>query len=115
MILIRKCLECVFTREELKILDDVMPESAKRKLKEENEKRNKKSKELSEAKFKEQLRFERMKKQNSHLELPALKGQILRIESQTGDSKTKNEQNMNVGDELSQTGVWKNINQTRFR
>lgn len=116
MILIRKCLECVFTREELEILDDIMPESTKRKLKEEKERTNKKNKELSEAKFKEQLRLERMKKQNNHLEmLPAFKGQILRIESQLTDTKAKSEQNLNFGDELSQTGVWKNINQTRFR
>lgn len=37
IILIRKLLDFVFTRKELKILDDIMPESAKRKREEEKE------------------------------------------------------------------------------
>lgn len=30
MILVRKALDCIFTRRELKILDDIMPEMTKR-------------------------------------------------------------------------------------
>ena len=110
MILLRKCLECVFTREELRVLDDVMPESAKRKLKEQKDKIKKKKKEMSQAKFKEHLRKERMRKQSTNLDLPLTEASILRIDSEI-PSKAKSEQQINISEQLGLSSAWKNINQ----
>lgn len=108
MLLIRKLLDYVFTREELKILDDIMPESTKRKRHEEKEKMNKKNKELSEAKLKEQLRIERIRKQSGNVEIPLANGNILKIESIK--SGVKSDEQINISEQLSKSSAWKCIN-----
>jgi hypothetical protein len=112
MILIRKLLDYVFTREELKILDDVMPESAKRKRHEEKEKNKKKKQELTEAKLKEQLRIERIRKQSANIEIPLSNGDILKIES--NKNGTKFDKHINITEQLSKSSAWKSINGQNF-
>ena len=112
MILIRKCLEYVFSREELKVLDDVMPESTKRKLKEEKDKIKKKKKELTQTKFKEQLRIERMRKQSSKLDLPLVDSPMIRIDSIGRQSES--DQQINISEQLGLSNAWKNINQINY-
>jgi len=63
MIGIRKCLDFVFTREELKILDDMMPEASRKKQKEEQ---------LAKAERK-------MKRKKSFFNIPLRNGAVMRL------------------------------------
>ena len=113
MILLRKCLEYVFSREELKALDDIMPESTKRKLKEEKEKIKKKKKELTETKFKEQLRIERMRKQSINSDVHLVETPMIRIEAQN-PTQAQSDQQINISEQLGLSSAWKNINQINY-
>ncbi|XP_021934526.1 sodium-driven chloride bicarbonate exchanger isoform X3 [Zootermopsis nevadensis] len=87
MIGIRKLLDFVFTRRELKILDDVMPETTKRT---EEERR--------------QLAGEEGKADidpTGNLQIPLANGNIIKIPLAS----------INISEEVNKTGIWKQVNE----
>ncbi|XP_066906807.1 electroneutral sodium bicarbonate exchanger 1 isoform X4 [Halyomorpha halys] len=84
MIGIRKSLDFIFTQRELKILDDVMPETTKREEDQE---------ELSNTEEKE---FPR----DDNLQIPLANGNIIRIPLAS----------INISEEMNKTGIWKQVN-----
>ncbi|KAJ9596825.1 hypothetical protein L9F63_012158, partial [Diploptera punctata] len=84
MIGIRKSLDFLFTRRELKILDDVMPETTKRT---EEERR--------------QLEGEEGKTDFGNLQIPLANGNIMKIPLAS----------INISEEVNKTGIWKQVNE----
>ncbi|XP_014248076.1 sodium bicarbonate cotransporter 3 isoform X2 [Cimex lectularius] len=83
MIGIRKSLDLIFTQRELKILDDVMPETTKRN--EEDE---------------ESLGNEDKELQPENLQIPLPNGNIMKIPLTS----------INISEEMNKTGIWKQVN-----
>ncbi|RWS31538.1 sodium bicarbonate cotransporter 3-like isoform X9 [Leptotrombidium deliense] len=100
MIGVRKCLDfCFFTQRELKILDDVMPESTKRKKEEEKEEKD--NKETQQGKMIPNA-------SSGNVAIPLANGNILKIPVDKFSSE--NEQaNINISEQLAKSGCWKNI------
>ncbi|KAG1685795.1 Sodium-driven chloride bicarbonate exchanger [Nymphon striatum] len=103
MIFVRKLLDFIFTQRELKILDDVMPESTKRKKEEEEQHLNKNESEgLHIAKS----------GNNVSIQLPT--GNVLKIPVKKMKDKKrcpKDESNVNITEEMTKTCTWQNIDQ----
>ncbi|KRT82974.1 hypothetical protein AMK59_4163, partial [Oryctes borbonicus] len=91
MIGIRKSLDFIFTRRELKILDDVMPELTKRSRHEQME-------QDAEAK---PLQIE----SSGNLKIPLANGNIMNIPLSA----------VNISEEVNKTGIWKQVNEVNKR
>ncbi|GJQ69860.1 hypothetical protein Trydic_g22408 [Trypoxylus dichotomus] len=91
MIGIRKSLDFIFTRREMKILDDVMPELTKRSQHEEME-------QDVEAK---PLQVE----SSGNLKIPLANGNIMNIPLSA----------INISEEVNRTGIWKQVNEVNKR
>ncbi|XP_030761351.1 sodium-driven chloride bicarbonate exchanger isoform X3 [Sitophilus oryzae] len=91
MIGIRKSLDFIFTRRELKILDDVMPEMTKRNqlLKDE---------EVGQ----EPVELEKIDK---NIKIPLANGNIMNIPLSS----------INISEEVNKTGIWKQVNDNRSK
>ncbi|XP_054282194.1 sodium bicarbonate cotransporter 3-like isoform X2 [Macrosteles quadrilineatus] len=87
MIGIRKSLDFIFTQRELKILDDVMPETIKRT--EEDEK------ELGPEEEKQGM--------DDNLQIPLANGNIMKIPLTS----------INISEEVPKTGIWKQVNMNK--
>jgi sodium bicarbonate transporter 10 len=95
MILVRKMLNLVFTQRELKILDDIMPESTKRQRED--------SRRRSSVMIVEELSGGKDRKKSvvvgNALEIPLASGNVMRIPLNT----------LNVTDEVNKSGIWKKV------
>lgn len=104
IIVVRKCLDFIFSRKDLKVLDDIMPESTKRKREEE--------KEL----FKKEAEAELsspgspgsgLVPNSSSINIPLANGNIMKIPV----SQLEND-SVNISEQLSMSDAWKSVNQT---
>ncbi|XP_059059257.1 sodium bicarbonate cotransporter 3 isoform X3 [Achroia grisella] len=89
MIGIRKSLDCFFTRRELKILDDVMPEITKRN-----------QDELRELGDVEDPSKTNPPPYEENLQIPLINGNIMNIPLAS----------INISEEVNKTGIWKQVN-----
>ncbi|XP_074604293.1 na[+]-driven anion exchanger 1 isoform X2 [Brevipalpus obovatus] len=103
MIGIRKALDFLFTQRELKVLDDVMPESTRRKQEEEQ-------KDL-------QAEDNNALIQNASLgnvAIPLANGNILKIPvTKLGPDGDQANININITEQLAKSGTWKSIDQNQ--
>ncbi|UYV73776.1 SLC4A7 [Cordylochernes scorpioides] len=88
------CLECVFTRDELEILDDIMPDSAKRSQEEEEQLKLKEdnNKELGSSPG-----------GSGNVSITLANGNILKV------PVDKLQEKINITEQLSQSGLWQSI------
>ncbi|XP_022249295.1 electroneutral sodium bicarbonate exchanger 1-like, partial [Limulus polyphemus] len=105
MIGVRKLLDFVFTQRELKILDDVMPESTKRK-------REDKKKE------KEKLKKAVMGKEScNNFAIPLANGSILKVPLVKFKEDTElcnpDKPTIKISEQLPKTGLWQSIQQKK--
>ncbi|ODN05552.1 Sodium-driven chloride bicarbonate exchanger [Orchesella cincta] len=89
MIVVRKLLDFFFTQRELKILDDVMPESTKRRQHEEELKK-------AEMEHHEKLAIG----ESGNLAIPLANGNVMKIPLSS----------VNITEEVNKTGMWKTVN-----
>ncbi|KAI8427539.1 hypothetical protein MSG28_002055 [Choristoneura fumiferana] len=89
MIGIRKSLDLLFTRRELKILDDVMPEMTKRN-----------QDELRELGNPEDPNEKNLPPYQENLQIPLINGNIMNIPLKS----------INISEEVNKTGIWKEVN-----
>ncbi|XP_063914717.1 sodium bicarbonate cotransporter 3 isoform X2 [Zophobas morio] len=92
MIGIRKALDLIFTRRELKILDDIMPEMTKR---------NQMLKDDENDSEKGQLEIEAA----GNLKIPLANGNVMNIPLSA----------INISEEVNKTGIWKQVNKNNSR
>lgn len=102
MIGIRKALDLVFTQRELGVLDDVMPESTRRKQEEEQKDLQAEDNALI---------------QNASLgnvAIPLANGNILKIPvTKLGPDGDQANININITEQLAKSGTWKSIDQNQ--
>ncbi|CAG9862745.1 unnamed protein product, partial [Phyllotreta striolata] len=91
MIGIRKSLDWVFTRRELKILDDVMPENKRQQLEDEEAQTGEASLEIE--------------KRAGNLKIPLANGNVMNIPLSA----------INISEEVNKTGIWKQVNDNQAR
>lgn len=103
--LIRKLLDFVFTRQELKILDDIMPESTKRKREEEKELKKKGIDGDGSGETGTGLLLKNASSGN--VSIPLANGNILKIP--VDKITNKNLGNINISEQLSKSGAWTSI------
>ncbi|GBP31351.1 Electroneutral sodium bicarbonate exchanger 1 [Eumeta japonica] len=89
MIGIRKSLDLIFTRREMKILDDVMPEMTKRH-----------QDELHELGNVEDSSKENPPPYQENLQIPLINGNVMNIPLSS----------INISEEVNKTGIWKQVN-----
>lgn len=94
MIGIRKLLDFSFTRRELKILDDVMPETSKRNAIEDSDVEKEDDEESGGAK---KLPIGA----SGNLQIPLANGNIMKIPLTS----------INISEEVNKSGVWKQVNE----
>lgn len=99
MCFIRKALDWVFTRHELKWLDDIMPESHKR------EKEEKRKKLIDEDNPEEQV----IEMEGGVVNIPLKEGKSLQIPVNRITYDPVSHQ-MNISEEMSKTGIWHQLN-----
>lgn len=96
---IRKLLDFVFTRNELKILDDILPEHKRTERLDDIEEEEQKA-----VKFQDdQGRRASLRYTDSGLELPLANGNVMKIP--VNDSAP----DINISEEVNKCGVWKNL------
>ncbi|XP_048487153.1 sodium bicarbonate cotransporter 3 isoform X3 [Plutella xylostella] len=91
MIGIRKSLDCLFTRRELKILDDIMPEMTKRN-----------QDDLHDLDTEEGAKLDSINPPpyQENLQIPLINGNIMNIPLAS----------INISEEVNKTGIWKQVN-----
>jgi sodium bicarbonate transporter 10 len=94
MIVVRKLLDFVFSQRELKILDDVMPESTKRNQEEEERRKG----EWGDTDGKKPKTLEAGASGN--LAIPLANGNVMKIPLSS----------VNITEEVNRTGIWKTVN-----
>ena len=103
IIFIRKLLDLFFTRNELKLLDDVMPEHTKRKREEE-----KLEKEAEEVKIGGNLI---PNASSGNVAIPLANGNILKIPVDKFSAEQDKPCAINITEQLAKSGTWKSIDQ----
>lgn len=104
IIFIRKLLDLFFTRNELKLLDDVMPEHTKRKREEE-----KLEKAAEEVKQGGQLI---PNASSGNVAIPLANGNILKIPVDKFNAEQDKPCSINITEQLAKSGAWKSIDQS---
>ncbi|KAG1685793.1 Sodium-driven chloride bicarbonate exchanger [Nymphon striatum] len=103
MVAIRKLLDFLFTQNELKILDDVMPEPTKRKREEEQEKVK-------------NIEDEPILTKNNSVHIQLSTGNVMKIPAaklqQTVYDNHADDSTVNISEEVPKTCAWKNIDQS---
>ncbi|XP_055933455.1 sodium bicarbonate cotransporter 3-like isoform X2 [Argiope bruennichi] len=100
MIGVRKLLDFLFTQRELKILDDVMPESAKR------------SKEEEQKKLEEEMHGGLMPNASSgNVAITLANGNILKVPVEKFNNDEPDQSAINISEQLAQSGIWQSIDQ----
>lgn len=102
MIIVRKLLEFVFTRQELKILDDIMPESTKRKRHEEKANTNLVGGGGDDKGTTENVMC---------MAIPLSNGNILKINSTNGVNEVN--KRVFITEQLTKSNAWKSINEQK--
>lgn len=105
IILVRKCLDFVFTRQELKILDDVLPESTRRSRLEEKEKEKEAEKSGGAVGIVPN-------ESSGNVTIPLANGNVLKIpvsKLNSQDDSATSSPSINISDQLTKSGVWKSI------
>lgn len=103
IIVIRKLLDFVFTRKELKILDDIMPESTKRKREEEKELFKKEAEgDLSPLGSPSSMM---PNTSSGNLNIPLANGNVLKIPVVKGD------EGLNITTAMDLSSAWQSVNQ----
>merc|ERR1719219_2946517 len=98
---IRKLLDCLFTRNELKILDDVLPEHKRsERLEEDEEDKAEESKVPAAAKA---GRRASLMLTNSGLEVPMANGNVIKIPMPNDVPE------INISEEVNRSGMWKSL------
>ncbi|XP_074042921.1 na[+]-driven anion exchanger 1 isoform X2 [Leptinotarsa decemlineata] len=92
MIGLRKSLDCVFTRRELQILDDVMPETSKRT-----------QLESEEAQDKTEGNPLKLGNNAGNLKIPLANGNVMNIPLSA----------INISEEVDKTGIWQHVNENQ--
>lgn len=103
IIVVRKLLDFVFTRQELKILDDIMPESTKRKREEEKEAKK------GENEGNTGATTLIPNASSGNVSIPLANGNILKIPVDkigTGEKQA----DINISEQLSKSNAWRSIN-----
>jgi hypothetical protein len=95
MIGIRKLLDFFFTRRELKILDDVMPETSKRNAADESDVEKDDDEESGDGSKKLPIGA------SGNLQIPLANGNIMKIPLTS----------INISEEVNKSGVWKQVNE----
>jgi len=100
---VRKVLDLVFDNNELKILDDILPEfkrHEKLNLEEEN-----KDEDEEEAAYSEDLakRRQSLRYTDSSIEVPMANGNVMKIPI-SGDNS-----DINISEEMNKSGVWQSL------
>lgn len=99
MIGVRKLLDFGFTQRELKILDDVMPESTKRKREEEEK-----------AKLEEDEKKGILTTASSgNVTIQLANGNILKVPFEKLKDDSPDQSNINISEQLAKTGLWQTI------
>uniref|UniRef100_T1IXC2 Anion exchange protein n=1 Tax=Strigamia maritima TaxID=126957 RepID=T1IXC2_STRMM len=107
MIGVRKLLDLVFTQRELKILDDVMPESSRKKREEdETEKPYDKFRTPSDVPG---IQFA----DGENLEISLYNGNIMKIPIENLQHYPEPEPNINISEEVNKSGIWKQVNNAK--
>lgn len=101
MIGIRKLLDFVFAQRELKLLDDVMPDSTRRKEEELQEEEDKKAEQDNQLLQNASL---------GNVAIPLANGNILKIPVNQLGSEVE-ECNINITEQLAKSNAWKSIDQ----
>lgn len=102
---VRKALDFLFTQRELKILDDVMPESTKRKWEEEKRRKSQQAEEEDGEDL--ECALEGLKiGPSGNLQIPLANGNIMKIPV----DKVKSEAEINISEEVAKSGIWKQVN-----
>ncbi|CAG2104308.1 unnamed protein product [Medioppia subpectinata] len=102
IIFIRKLLDLFFTRNELKLLDDVMPEHTKRKREEEKLEKEEKTmggKLIPNA-------------SSGNVAIPLANGNILKIPMEKFSADEDKPCSINITEQLAKSGAWKSIDQS---
>lgn len=97
MIGIRKLLDFFFTRRELKILDDVMPETSKRNAADEKDDDKEDDEESGDGSAGKKLPIG----PSGNLQIPLSNGNIMKIPLTS----------INISEEVNKSGVWKQVNE----
>jgi hypothetical protein len=103
---IRKLLECVFTRNELKLLDDIMPEHTKKSREEE--------KLLKEAEGKQTGKLI-PNASSGNVAIPLANGNILKIPVDKFSSNQSQCCAFNITEQLAKSNAWKSIDQSNAK
>ena len=96
---IRKLLDCLFTRNELKILDDVLPEHKRSERLEEDEE----DKEEAKVPAAKAGRRASLMLTNSGLEVPMANGNVIKIPMPNDVPE------INISEEVNRSGMWKSL------
>ncbi|XP_007893702.1 sodium bicarbonate cotransporter 3 isoform X3 [Callorhinchus milii] len=107
LVFVRKLMDFCFTKRELSWLDDLMPESKKKKL--EDEQKKKKETEKSMDGSKPPWEAQRMLEvaQSGTVQLPLEGGNILKIPVKSIKYSPDDPSVVNISDEMAKTAVWK--------
>ena len=102
---VRKLLDFFFTKPELKILDDILPEFKR------HEKLNDEEKALEDGKEEEEdedlaKRRQSIRYTQSGIELPMANGNVMKIPM---SSSSNDDYDINISEEMNKSGVWKSL------
>lgn len=106
IIVVRKLLDFAFSRHDLKILDDIMPESTKRKREEEKELIKKGNE--GDASSPQGLL---PNASSGNVSIPLANGNILKIPvDKIGKSEKETQESINITEQLKKSDAWRSIN-----
>ncbi|XP_076313064.1 electroneutral sodium bicarbonate exchanger 1-like isoform X14 [Tachypleus tridentatus] len=112
MIFIRKLLDFIFTQRELKILDDVMPESTRKKLEEDKRKLEEEEKNDTST---EKVGVIPPNASSGNVAIPLANGNILKIPftkfKEENEQLNSDQSNINISEQLNKTGLWQSLQQ----
>ncbi|XP_015786320.1 sodium-driven chloride bicarbonate exchanger isoform X3 [Tetranychus urticae] len=100
---VRKCLDLIFTQRELKLLDDIMPDSVRRKAEEDKEDDDDSKGDDSNMISNESL---------GNVAIPLANGNILKIPVNKFNAEP-DQCNINITEQLAKSGTWKSIDQNQ--
>jgi sodium bicarbonate transporter 10 len=109
MIGVRKSLDFVFTRRELKVLDDVMPEHRRKEIVE----LRKEGEEKDEKDTLNPTQGLVASGSSGNVAIPLANGNILKIpvDKFSSESSTEQQQQINISEQLTKSSAWKTIEQ----
>jgi len=113
MIGVRKLLDFVFTRRELKILDDVMPEHTRKAIEEKKREGEEQEKAETDRKSSDAKDGKGLAASGSsgNMTIPLANGNILKIPVATLCEPEKQLPNINISEQLTKSSAWKTIEQ----